>query len=112
MKIVFNQEQGTYIPFAEINNSHIVVAVIFRNGNALKEPCILSKDQYGYDNNFSFKTLRSAFTKGNNFNFSPKDRCTPQTMISAVLNAYPDSKIEVFEQCEWRKALQWLINNG
>lgn len=97
MKPIIEKENQDTILTSEITNQHIVVGFI------KNIPRILVRENYSRGS-FYFRNLTSDFTNGNgigNFNSAKQ----------AVENKI-DCKLEVFNEKDWKKALQWLIDNA
>ena len=110
MTPILNTENDTIL-VSDINNTHIVVANI--NGN----PCILGKGfgELGKDlcffllkNDRIFTNSSANITVGNGFGYD-QNHDTPAKMVKIALEN--DNKVAVFEQDNWKDALQWLIDN-
>lgn len=109
MKILLEQEKSsTTILLKDITEKHLVVGVI--NGY----PCILGKGSHEHIEKLTFFLLYGAYgdfiiTNGNGF--------TPPRFMGDHLhyiikkNIEDGNKVEAFENKDWRKALQWLIDN-
>lgn len=109
MKVLLKKEEPVdYIHLDDVTTNHLVVAVLNNR------PCILSK---GYDEEFdhlSFMFLQAndnhdAITIGNGYSLGRKN--TIEKMIIEAYEVFDDAKLEVFEQKNWKEALQWLIKN-
>ena len=97
MKPIIEKENQDTILTSEITNEHIVVGIIN------DAPRILVRENY-CRGNFYFRNLISEFTAGNGIgNFDSAKQ--------AVENKI-DCKLEVFKESDWKKALQWLIDNA
>ena len=97
MKPIIEKENQDTILTSEITNQHIVVGIV------KGAPRILVSENYSRGS-FYFRNLISEFTNGNgigNFDSAKK----------AVENKI-DSKLAVFKESDWKKALQWLIDNA
>lgn len=99
MKPSLKKEKNT-IFINEINTSHIIVAIDDDNS-----PVIMTNSDCG-DNKYKFMCLSDQFTLGNCYReFYNIQQC----IINYIIRGW---KIEVFHQNDWRKALQWLIDNA
>ena len=97
MKPIIEKENQDTILTSEITNEHIVVGII------KDAPRILVRENY-CRGSFYFRNLISEFTGGNGIgNFDSAKQ--------AVENKI-DCKLEVFKESDWKKALQWLIDNA
>ena len=99
MKPIIKEKQDTILT-SEITNQHIVVGY-----SKTKDPIILTREKFTNDN-YCFRVLDSEFTNGNGYD----DFDTIQQAIDDRINE--NSKLEVFEEKDWKKALQWLIDNA
>lgn len=110
MKILLEQEKSSKtILLKDITEKHLVVGVI--NGN----PCILGKGFQEHMDKLSFLLLYVPFgdsiiTIGNGY--------SPTKYIGNYLHFIiekhikeGDNKVEAFQSKDWRKALQWLLDN-
>lgn len=109
MKILLEKEKSsTTILLKDITENHLVVGVI--GGN----PCILGKGFHEHMDKLSFLMLYgkyndSIITIGNGY--------SPVRFIGNYLHYIIEKHIkdgniaEAFESKDWRKALQWLIDN-
>ena len=98
MKPIIKKEQGKTILTSEVTPQHIVVGI--RD----KSPVILSKSNYD-GGKYCFVCLDSEFTEQN---------CYPEfdTIKGAVEQQMELGEgTEVFEEENWKAALQWLIDN-
>ena len=96
MKPIITENQDTILT-SEITNNHIVVGFI-------KDiPIILVRENYD-DGSFYFRILTSEFTNGNGIGDFNSAKQAVESKI--------ESKIEVFKEEDWKKALQWLIDNA
>lgn len=98
MKLIFtNQEEETITIDRVDPTEHIIVAL--RNG----EPFIVTR--LGYElGNFKAICLSDEFLNGNGYSEKPT--------LEQVLDSDKFEEIQVFENKDWRKALQWLIDNA
>ena len=100
MKPIIEKENQDTILTSEITGRHVVVGC-----SKTKEPMILTRENF-IDGTFSFRILHDAFTSGNGYD----DFDTIEEATNDRINK--NSKIEVFEEKDWKKALQWLIDNA
>ena len=96
MKPIITENQDTILT-SEITNNHIIVGFIE------DIPVILVRVNYD-DGSFYFRSLTSEFTNGNGIGDFNSAKQAVEYKI--------ESKIEVFRQEDWKKALQWLIDNA
>ncbi len=109
MRPVLNKQESNTILVEDITYQHLIVGVISNH------PCILSKGFGDGGKRLNFGMLDGAnteegtFTYGNGFDFS-SDEDTPTKMVKrAIMNG---GEVEVFHPKDWKKALQWLIDNA
>lgn len=105
MTPIISREQQETILTSEITERHLVVAVI------CGYPCILSK---GYDQSnkkLSFYIIDNEFSSGNGYELTD-DYDTIQKMVDFYLSDGNCKSIAVFHESDWKKALQWLIDNA
>ena len=100
MKPIIEKENQDTILTSEINGRHVVVGY-----SKTKEPMILTQENF-IDGTFSFRLLHDMFTNGNGYD----DFDTIEEATNDRINE--NSKIEVFYEKDWKKALQWLIDNA
>ena len=99
MKIIFKENQDDFIEVSKVNKKeHIVVGTI---GG---DPVLLSRSLYG-KGDFRFNCLSRQASNGNTFRADFKT-------FSGALKYMEDEKIQAFNNADWKKALQWLIDNG
>lgn len=108
MKIKIRDSKDNKVIYTdEITTDHLIVSIY--NG----EPCILSKPYECGDDDYGFMVFcnkdedNEIITIGNSYPFYGE--CDIQGVVEKVVNS--DNKIAVFEQKDWKNALQWLINN-
>ena len=100
MKPIIEKENQDTILTSEITGEHIVVGY-----SNTKAPMILTRKQFR-EGTFSFRLLNDVFTNGNGYyDFDTIEEATNDRIDE-------NSKIEVFEEKDWKKALQWLIDNA
>ena len=102
MKPIIEKENQKTILTSKITNNHIVVGIV------LGEPAILYCNTYDDLSTLSFLCLHYETTIGNKFTHY---ECNSVKEIVEYGLSY-DYKIEVFHQKDWKKALQWLIDNA
>ena len=100
MKIVKCKRDTIHINDVD-EDKHIVVGV-----HKNDKPVILTREDFGCGC-FSFRDLKSSFTNGNGWS----DYDTLKEAISSDISS-DRFKIEVFENKDWKGALQWLIDNA
>ena len=100
MKPIIEKENQDTILTSEITGKHIVVGY-----SNTKAPMILTREKFR-EGTFSFRLLNNVFTNG--YGYSDFD--TIEEATNDQINE--NSKIEVFEEKDWKKALQWLIDNA
>ena len=102
MKPVFEKTDNdrNVILTSKITNRHLIVGHNYR-----KEPIILTNENFN-TKNFKFTSINDLFTQSNSYNSFKS--------IKNVIEHYLDAgwNIEVFHQKDWKKALQWLIDNA
>lgn len=109
MKPIIKQEQQDTILTSEITNNHLIVAII--EG----EPCILGRGYYELPKKLIFFYLyghggQKIITEGNGRDFHELD--TIQKMVEYAITANNKNKLAVYNQDDWKLALQWLIDNA
>ena len=102
MKPIIEKENQKTILTSKINKKHIVVRII---GG---KPAILYCKRFDDLSTLSFLCLHYETTIGNKFTHY---ECNSVKEIVEYGLSY-DYKIEVFHQKDWKKALQWLIDNA
>ena len=102
MKPIIEKENQETILTSKITNNHIVVGII--DG----EPVILYCSTYDDLSTLSFLCLDDESTIGNSYRHYGCD--SVKEIVEFCLSC--DNKIEVFHQKDWKKALQWLIDNA
>ena len=102
MKPVFEKTDNdrNVILINKITNRHLIVGHNYR-----KEPIILTNEKFD-TRNFKFTSINDLFTQSNSYNSF--------NSIKEVIEYYLNKEwnIEVFHQKDWKKALQWLIDNA
>ena len=102
MKPIIEKENQKTILTSKINKKHIVVGIIGC------EPAILYCNKFDDLSTLSFLCLDVDTTLGNSFTHYECD--SVKEIVEYCLSC--DNKIEVFRQEDWKKALQWLIDNA
>ena len=100
MKPIIEKENQDTILTSEITGKHIVVGY-----SETKVPMILTREKFR-GGTFSFRLLNDVFTNGNGYD----DFDTIEEATNNQINK--NAKIEVFNEKDWKKALQWLIDNA
>ena len=102
MKPIIGKENQDTILTSEITNNHIVVGI--NNG----KPIILTNSGLNQVN-YRFALLDSNFTNRNCYG---SDGESIKTAIDKIIIYGCKVKLEVFHEKDWKKALQWLIDNA
>lgn len=108
MKVKLTDEAAS-IFVSDITHQHLVVAIIHN------EPCILFRTDID-NGKYSFGILNGKInnmliTGGNGYDISGNHKNLSE-FIKKTFETFPNTKMEVFKQGDWKKALQWLINNA
>ena len=102
MKPVFEKTDNdrNVILTNKITNKHLVVG-----HNHRKKPIILTNEKFE-TRNFKFTSINDLFIQSNSYNSFKS--------IKEVIEYYLNKEwnIEVFHEKDWKKALQWLIDNA
>ena len=101
MKPILKEEKEDFILTNKITSNYIVVGLDLDNNN----PVILTKESYNIEN-YKFTLINNGFTRNNGFrNFES---------IQKLVEYYVKEgcRLEVFHEKDWKKALQWLIDNA
>ena len=100
MKPILKKENKDIILTSKITSSHIVVGLDLNNN-----PVILTNERYDMEN-YKFTLFNSGFTRTNGYGKFES--------IRELVEYYMNSgwKLEVFHEKDWKKALQWLIDNA
>lgn len=100
MTTILPQKDEDTILVNEINSKHIVVAIDESN-----YPVILGNSDCGADD-YKFLCLSDGFSMGNCY--------IPFNSIQSCIENYIKRgwRLQVFHQDDWKKALQWLIDNA
>ena len=100
MKPILKKENRDVILTNKITNKHIVVGTDLYNN-----PVILTNENYN-TKNYTLTLFNSGFARNNGYGAFES--------IQELVEYYLDSgwKIEVFHEKDWKKALQWLIDNA
>lgn len=104
MKPIIKQEQQDTILTSEITNRHIIVGI-----NGSNYPCILYKPHSNDMSSLTFGAISNNMVYGNGWNFSSKENSIQKMVEYALKNGW---QIAVFKECDWKLALQWLIDNA
>ena len=99
MKPVLKKKNENVILINKITINHIIVGLDLNN-----DPVILTNENYNIEK-YKLTLLNREFTQNNGYgNFKS---------IKKLVEFYMNSgwKLEVFHQKDWKKALQWLIDN-
>ena len=105
MKVILNNKDKNTINIQDVTENHLVVGIIDNT------PCILGKGMSEDDENVIFFTLNNhsdedgLITSGYGLGIEHSIK----EMIKSELEN--DNLVEVFEPKDWKKALQWLIDN-
>ena len=100
MKPILKKENKNVILTNEITKSHIVVGL-----DLYKRPVILTNKEYDTED-YKLTLFNSGFTRSNGYGKFES--------IQELVEFYMDSgwELEVFHEKDWKKALQWLIDNA
>lgn len=100
MKPILKKEDKDIILTDKITGSHIVVGL-----NLYNRPVILTNKDYGTED-YKFTLFNSGFTRNNGYGAFKS--------IQELVEFYMKLgwKLEVFHEKDWKKALQWLIDNA
>ena len=100
MMPILPQKDEDIIPVNEITSNHIVVAIDESN-----EPVILGNSDCGADD-YKFLCLSDGFSMGNCYGSFNSIQLSVENYIKIGW------RLQVFHQDDWKKALQWLIDNA
>ena len=100
MKPILKKESKDVILTNKITESHIVVGL-----DLYKHPVILTNKDYDTED-YKFTLFNSGFTRINSYGKFESIR----ELVEYYMNL--DWKLEVFHEKDWKKALQWLIDNA
>ena len=100
MKPIIEKQAEETILTSEITNEHIVVGFRF------KKPVILINKILG-DISYNFICLDNGFTRRNGYGAENKS-----IKYAVEKQLKYGEKTEVFHENDWKKALQWLIDNA
>ena len=100
MKPILKKESKDVILTSKITKSHIVVGI-----DSHKHPVILTNKDYDTED-YKFTLFNDGFTRSNGY--------AKFESIQELVEYYMNSgwKLEVFHEKDWKKALQWLIDNA
>ena len=102
MKPIIKKENQDTILTSEITVNHIVLGILD------KKPALLYLGNYGIQQNgYSFKSISNGLLNENGWSYN--DNTITQAVDTGIKNGW---EIEVFEEKDWKKALQWLIDNA
>ena len=102
MKPIIEKENQDTILTSEITNNHIVVGI--HHG----KPMILTNSGLNQVN-YRFALLDLKFTNRNSYGTNGE---SIKTAIDKMIIYGGNVKLEVFNEKDWKKALQWLIDNA
>ena len=102
MKPIIEKENQDTILTSEITNNHIVVGIYHG------KPIILTNSNFD-EVNYRFALLDSKFTNRNSYGSCGR---SIKTAIDKMIIHCIEVKLEVFHEKDWKKALQWLIDNA
>ncbi len=102
MKPIIEKENQDTILTSEITNNHIVVGINCGN------PIILTNSGLKQVN-YRFALLDSNFTNRNCYGSNGE---SIKTAVDEMIIHGGNAKLEVFHEKDWKKALQWLIDNA
>jgi hypothetical protein len=103
MTPIISREQQDTILTSEITEQHLVV--VFYDSH----PCILTKGFFQEKENIDLLSFQDYFTLGNGFRVDGKNI---KEKVELLLEDSECQKIAVFHESDWKKALQWLIDNA
>lgn len=102
MKPVFEKTDNdrNVILTSKITTKHLVVGFNLKNN-----PVILTNERYGREK-YKLTLMNNGFTRNNGYGEFES--------IRELVEHYMNSgwKLEVFHEKDWKKALQWLIDNA
>ena len=101
MKPILKEENKKTILTSDITSNHITVGINKEGYN----PIILTCNEFE-GNKFKFTCIDEQFTINNGFNTFTFIKDAVNDRIKSNFN------LEVFHQKDWKKALQWLIDNA
>ena len=99
MKPILKKEDKDVILTNKITSSHIVVGLNLDNN-----PVILTNGNYNAKN-YKFTLFNNGFTRNNGYGAFES--------IKELVEYYIETgwELEVFHEKDWKKALEWLIDN-
>lgn len=100
MKPILKKEDKDVILTNKITSSYIVVGLNLNN-----QPVILTNKDY-YTKDYKFTLFNSGFTRNNGYGKFKSIKKTVEYYMNLGW------KLEVFHEKDWKKALQWLIDNA
>lgn len=99
MKPILKNENEDIILTSKITSSHIVVGLNLNN-----LPVILTNENYHIEK-YKLTLVNNGFTRNNGYGAFESIRELVEYYIALGW------KLEVFHEKDWKKALQWLIDN-
>lgn len=102
MKPILKRENKDVILTSKITSIHIVVGLNLDNN-----PVILTTERYGIEK-YKLTLMNKGFTLNNGYGYGSFKS------IQKIVEYYVEKgwKLEVFHEDDWKKALQWLIDNA
>ena len=100
MKPILKKENKDFILTSKITTKYIVVGFNLKNN-----PVILTNEKYGIEK-YKLTLVNSGFTRNNGYGTFE----SIQELVEYFLDL--GWKLEVFHEKDWKKALQWLIDNA
>lgn len=99
MKPILEKENKDVILTSKITTKHIVVGFNLKNN-----PVILTTEKYGIEK-YKLTLMNEGFTRNNGYGSFES--------IKEIVEYYVERgwRLEVFHEDDWKKALQWLIDN-
>ena len=101
MKPILKKENEDVILTSNITTKHIVVGFNLKN-----DPVILTTEKYGIEE-YKLTLMNEGFTRNNGYGYG-KFKSIEELVEHYVEKGW---KLEVFYEDDWKKALQWLIDN-
>ena len=100
MKPILKKDNKDVILTSNITTKHIVVGFDLDD-----DPVILTNERYGIEE-YKLTLMNKGFTRNNGY-------VTFESIKELVENYVEKGwKLEVFHENDWKKALQWLIDNA
>lgn len=100
MKPILKKENEDVILTSKITTKHIVVGL-----DSYNNPVILTTEKYGIEK-YKLTLMNEGFTRNNGYG----EFESIQKLVKFYIRE--GWKLEVFHEDDWKKALQWLINNA